>query len=403
MTVAHEAKMYPPPRDMKCPFDPPPQLMEWAKDSPVTRVRQWDGIDAWLITGYREARAVLGDARFSANPRMPGFPEKNPAYAAVLGQDHNIRTMDPPEHTRQKRMVVRDFTSRRVEELRPAIQQNVDGLLDKMAAKGPGVDLYEEFALPLPAMVICDLLGVPIEDQDFFAERSATVTTGAVSAEVAAQAGQELYTYLDDLITRKTGEPGNDLVSRLVHEQLLQGNLERSEIVELARLMLVAGHETTAHMITLSTAALLTHRDQLQDLIDHPDLVVNAVDELLRYLSVTHLGRRRIATVDIEVGGQLISAGEAVIIANNAADRDEKQFSDAYRLDLRRENARTNMAFGYGVHQCIGQLLSRVELQTVHSTLWRRFPTLDLVESLDRLTFGEDASVYSLKPLHVTW
>ncbi|HEV7323603.1 MAG TPA: cytochrome P450, partial [Bosea sp. (in: a-proteobacteria)] len=363
----------------------------------------WDGSEAWLITRYHDVRAAFSDPRLSSDPSKPGYPEKNAAFKAVIGQDRNLRTMDPPEHGMHKRMIVRDFTVKRVEDLRPRIQTRVDELIDEMLAKGPPSDLVTDLAFPVPTMVICELLGVPYADRDFFAGRAYTCFSSEASPEVAAVAGQELYDYTDALLTAKDKDPQNDLLSRLVVEQLRPGTLSRKDVVELARFILIAGHETTANTIAVSMLALFQNPDQLADLRGDPSLIENAVDELLRYTSTPHLGRRRVATADIEIGGQIIRAGEGVIIANNVADRDDSVMHDAGRLDLRRPNARANLAFGYGPHQCLGQLLSRVELQLVFATLCRRMPTLKLAVPFAEIQFKEHDTVYGLRSLPVSW
>lgn len=397
---------YPPKRDMQNPFDPPPELMRRLREEPVSRVRIWDGGEAWLVTNYEFARKVLGDQRFSVNPTLPGFPEKSAAYSEIMGRDHNLRTMDNPEHSIQKRMLARDFTVRRVEEMRPAIQERVDTLIDSMLEKGPPAELWEDFAFPIPTMVICELLGVPYSDRDYFAHRSHVCTSHEVTAEEAAVAGRELSEYLDTLVTLKETQPENDLVSRLVQEQMLEGELSRRDTIELARFILIAGHETTANTVALSTLALLQNPDQLEYLkanIDDKAILTNAVDELLRFLSVAHTGRRRVALEDVYLGEQLIKAGEGVIVANNVADRDEAVFPEADRLDLRRANARANVTFGFGMHQCLGQLLSRVELQIAHGTLWKRMPDMKLAENFGDIEFREDTPVFGVRAVPVRW
>ena len=406
MSTAEDLFTYPPSRDMSQPFDPPPGVTEISvSDAPIRRVQIWDGKPAWLVTRYADARAVLADNRFSADPAMPGFPEKSAAYAATVGQDKNLRTLDNPEHDRQKRMVIRDFTVKRVEAIRPKIQETVDGLIDGMLDRGAPADIVTDLAFPVPTQVICELLGVPYADRDYFGGRSNTCLSREATAEEAAQAGQDLYEYLDELTDRKIKEPADDMMSRLAVEQLTNRTLTRKQVVEMARIMLVAGHETTANMIALSTLALLCHPDQAAEIRDSHELafVANAVDELLRYLSVAHTGRRRAALEDVEIGGVVIRKGEGVIVANNVADRDSSMYEEPEKLDIHRPNARATLAFGYGIHQCVGQLLSRVELQVVHGTLWRRMPSLRLAVPFDEIKFKDDGSVYGLFALPVTW
>lgn len=394
---------FPTRRDPASPLDPPPEITEHGRLEPVTRVRQWDGIEAWLVTGYDEARAVLSDPRFSVDPRQPGFPEKNAAYSVVMGRDRNLRTMDPPEHTVQRRMVGQDFSPRSVNETRPTIERYANQLIDKMLAAGPPVDLYSQLALELTTMVICDVLGVPSEDRAYFAEKSVLCTASEISPEVAAEGGAALNEYIDRLLDVKMTQPADDVASRLLHEQTVPGHLSRKDTVELIRFILIAGHETTAHTIALSVLALLQNPDQLDDLRADPALIPNAADELLRYTSVAHLGRRRVAVDDVVLGDKLIRAGDGVIVANHIADRDEGRFPNANRLDLRRPNARAALVFGFGLHQCLGQTLSRVELQVVLGTLWNRIPSLALAVPFSELEFVEDHVVYGMRQLPVTW
>ncbi|HEY1974060.1 MAG TPA: cytochrome P450, partial [Pseudonocardia sp.] len=296
-------------------------------------------------------------------------------------------------------------TVRRVEAIRPAIQRTVDGLIDDMLARGAPADIVTDLAFPVPTQVICELLGVPYADRGYFGERGNTCLSKEATAQEAASAGKDLYGYLDELIDRKIADPADDLVSRLAVERLRNDELTRSQVVEMARIMLVAGHETTANMIALSTLTLLRNPDQAIEIRDStaPALIQNAVDELLRYLSVAHTGRRRLALEDVEIGGRVIRAGEGVIVANNVADRDESMYPGPHELDIHRPNARATLAFGYGIHQCIGQLLSRVELQVVHGTLWRRVPSLRLAVPFEEVRFKDDGSVYGLYALPVTW
>lgn len=402
-TPTNDLPFFPPARDMIRPFDPPPLMMEWFRKPGLTKVRTWDGTEAWLVTRFREARKVLGDQRFSADPSKPGFPEKSAGYKGSIGKDKNIRTVDDPEHGQEKRFLARDFAVTRLNEMRPAIQAKVDSLIDDLLAKGSPAEFFEDFALAIPTMVICEMLGVPYEDRDWFAGRSYTCLSSEVDVAKSEAAGKELYDYIDGLIDLKQREPGNDLMTRLVEEALNPGLKTRKSCVELARIVLIAGHETTANMIALSVAALLHFPDQLALLKSDPSLVRNAVEELLRFLSVAHTGRRRVATADIEIGGTLIRAGEGVIIANSVSDRDENEFSDPSVLDVTRKNAKLNMAFGYGNHQCLGQMLSRVELEIVHSTLWRRMPTLQLAVPFEEVPFREDTSVYGIRALPIRW
>lgn len=397
-------EQFPPRRDARCPLHPPASLIA-KNEQPLSKVQQWDGLEPWLITKYEDVRAVLNDRRFSADPRKPGYPEKTEAYGASVGQDRNLRTMDPPEHGDQKRMLIRDFTIKRVEEMRPAIQHRVDTLIDAMLVKGSPADIVTDFAIPIPTMVICEILGVPYKDQDFFKENTEVCMSSDHPADQALAAGNALSDYLDKLIDEKDANPQNDLLSRLVVDQLRTGAATRKEVIEMARLVLIAGHDTTANMVALGTLALLIHPDQAEVMrsdLSRAELTV-AVNELFRWVNVTHTGRRRVATEDVEVGGQLIRAGEGVIIMTSIADRDERIFPDAERLDLRRANARNCMAFGAGDHRCMGAYLSQTEMEIAFGTLWKRIPTLTLAVPFETLRFREDGVVYGVHSLPVSW
>jgi cytochrome P450 len=387
-----------------CPFDPPPELSRLRAESPVSKVRLWDGSTAWLIAGYDDQRAVLSDPRFSADVTRPGYPHTTAATAARRKHSRTFISMDNPEHDVYRRMLTGNFVVKRVEALRPRVQQIVDDLIDDMLGGTPPIDLVAAFALPVPSLVICELLGIPYRDHAFFQRCSRALISNLSTPEQAITAADELKDYLARLVDAKDREPAEDVLSRLVVEQLRTGGMTRSEIADMAVLLLVAGHETTANMIALGTLTMLQHPNQLAELreADDPKLVANAVEELLRYLNITHSGRRRVAIEDVEVGGQLIKAGEGVIAANDSGNRDENAFPDPDLLDIHRQ-ARHHVAFGYGIHQCLGQPLARVELQVVYGTLYRRIPTLRLAVPLEEVNFKHDMLVYGVHELPVSW
>ncbi|MGH8917906.1 MAG: cytochrome P450, partial [Actinomycetes bacterium] len=250
---------------------------------------------------------------------------------------------------------------------------------------------------------ICELLGVPYEDRAFFHRVSKVLIAKDAPAAESLAALEELLAYLGGLVKRKLTDPADDVLSRLAAEQVATGAMTVEEVAAMGQLLLVAGHETTANMIALGTAALLEHPDQLE-LVRNGDtaLIANAVEELLRYLTIVHTGRRRVATADMEIGGQQIRKGDGLIAASDIANRDAEAFPDPDKLDVTRK-ARHHVAFGYGVHQCLGQPLARVELQVVYSTLYRRVPTLALAAPVGDLKFKHDMVVYGLHELPVTW
>jgi cytochrome P450 len=401
MTSTAEIPGFPMTRAAGCPFDPPPAARALQGEAPLARVRLWDGSTPWLVTRYAEQRALLADPRVSADITRPGYP--SPAPLPKGGTGISFILMDNPEHARLRKMVTAPFTIRRVAAMRPAVQKIVDDLVDELLAGPKPVDLVEAFALPVPSLVICELLGVPYADHDFFQENSKLIIRRDAEPEERAAGHQALVGYLDRLMGEKLAAPADDLLSGLA-TRVGAGELSRTEAAQMGVLLLIAGHETTANMIALGTLALLEHPDQLALLreSDDPALVASAVEELLRYLNITHNGRRRLALEDIEIGGETIRAGEGMIMANDLANRDPAVFPDGDRLDLTRD-AHRHVAFGFGVHQCLGQPLARLELQVVYSTLYRRIPTLALATDVERIPFKHDGSVYGVYELPVTW
>lgn len=311
--------------------------------------------------------------------------------------------MDDPEHARLRRLVTREFTIKKVEALRPAVQRIADEAIDAMLTGPNPTDLVEAYALPVPSLVISELLGVPYDDHEFFQANSRVLINRETTSEERTAAGQRLAEYLDGLIEAKIADPADDLLSGLV-DRIDAGDLTRPEAVEMGVLMLFAGHETTANMIALGTLALLENPDQLAYLrdTDDPAAVAGAVDELLRYLTITHGGLRRVALEDIEIDGHTIRAGEGIIVINETANRDPGLFPDPDRLDLQRD-ARQHVTFGYGIHQCLGQPLARMELQVAYKALLRRIPDLRLAAELDHIPFKHDGFIYGVYDLPVTW
>jgi cytochrome P450 len=400
-TQRHAA--FPMPRGAGCPFDPPPALRALQAESPLTQVRLWDGSVAWLVTHYTEQRALLADPRISADASHPHYPHRGPAQKQLLAGERSFIVMDDPEHARMRRMLTAAFAIKRIETLRPAIQRIADRLIDDMLAGPTPVDLVTAFALPLPSSVICELLGVPYADHEFFQTSSRILLNSATTPEQARCARRQLTDYLDGLLGQRLAQARDDLLSELA-SHVHAGELTRHAAAMMAGLLLVAGHETTANMIALGTLALLQQPEQLAALraSDDPALIAAAVEELLRYLSIVQSGRRRVALEDIPIGGRTIRAGEGVILATEVANRDPSMFADPDRLDVHRD-ARGHMAFGFGVHQCLGQSLARVELQVVYGTLFRRIPTLRPAVRLDEIHFKHDSLVYGVYELPVSW
>lgn len=395
---------FPMARDPRCPFDPPPELSRLQREVPVSKVRIWNGETAWLLTRYEDVRMVLRDPRFSANPASPGYPPMSAGHLArrtELWPD--IFAMDNPEHNEYRMMLNADFRINRVEAMRPRVQQIVDELLETMLDGSQPADLYQAFCLPLPSLVICELLGVPYSDHHLFQDNSRVLASTNSTMEESQAALANLRSYMEELVKRKLVEPTEDFLSRMATEQVKTGKLTPTNVANIAVNLLSAGHNTTANTVALSVALLLQHPDQLAEIRDgDAEVAAKAVEELLRYLSVTHLGRRRAVLEDVEIGGQLIKAGEGIIVGNMIADRDESIYDSPEVFDIHRDS-RHHLSFGYGYHQCLGQPLARMEMQVALSTIFRRIPTLKLAVKPDELEYNYDALLWGVHGLPVSW
>ncbi|MDT0485930.1 cytochrome P450 [Streptomyces doebereineriae] len=401
---AAEVPSFPMPRADGCPFDPPPELRRLQDQAPLSRVRLWDGSTPWLVTRFNDLRDLLADPRVSADSRRAGFPHISESIRDTRDKTRTFLTMDGEEHSRIRRMVTGSFTARRMEAMRPTIQKITDRLIDDMLAGPCPTDLVQTLALALPSIAISELLGVPYADHDFFQSNTAALTERGLAPEKMLEAQRRMVEYLEQLVGDKLLHPGDDMLSRLASEQVATGAITRQELASMGFLLLIAGHETTANMITLGTLALLEHPYQLAELraTEGPKLVAGAVEELLRYLHIVHSGRRRIALEDIDIAGQTIGAGEGIVLANDIGNRDPEFFPEPDRLDIHRD-ARRHQAFGFGPHQCLGQPLARLELQVVYGTLYRRIPTLRLAIGLDEVQFKRDGLIYGVYELPVEW
>jgi cytochrome P450 len=381
------------------PFDPPPELAKYRQDEPVRRMRYPDGHVGWLVTSHALARKLLTDTRFSARSEFKRAPVNRPGADPFYGAPALpgwLVDMDAPEHTRLRQQLAGKFTARRMREIRPRIEGIVDELLSAMARQGGPVDLVASFALPVPSLVICELLGVPYEDRAEFQRNSEILFSLKATADEAAEAMDRLYGFLRRL--SREGGLSDGLLSLLAAD----GSLDAEEIAGVGVLLLTAGHESTSSSLALSTLALLAHPEQLAAFRDDPSITDNAVEELLRYLSVFHFGVPRTPLEDVEFEGHLMKAGESVTVSIPSANRDPGWFTDPDRLDFTRKTS-GHMAFGYGIHQCLGQNLVRMEMRTALPALLRRFPTLALAVPPEEIPLASDMSVYGVHRLPVIW
>ncbi|MFF9351922.1 cytochrome P450 [Streptomyces sp. NPDC014734] len=394
------------PVERSCPFTVPEEYARLRAQAPVTKVRMPDGDETWWVSGHEEGRAILADRRFSSDRRRDHFPlfDSDPTTRRRLrAQPPSMIGLDGAEHTAARRAVLGEFTVKRLNAMRPRIQEIVDGFIDEMlAAEERPVDLVQALSLPVPSLVICELLGAPYTDHGFFQNRTSTAIRRTVPSELRQKAFDELRSYMDDLMSRKESEPGDDLFGRLIAKQRANGTLDHESLVSTAFLLLVAGHETTANMISLGVVGLLNHPDQLAAIRNDPAKTPMAVEELLRYFSIADLVTSRVATADVRIGEVTIREGEGVVVSGLSVDRDPEVFPNPGDLDVER-GARHHIAFGFGPHQCLGQNLARMELQIVFDTLFRRIPALRLAVPVDDVPFKTDAGLYGAYELPVTW
>ncbi len=400
-----------------CPFRIPPEYDRLRETPGLATAELPGGSLTWLVTRLDDARAALSAPGFTADRSDPAFPlpqerpappagvprpPLTPAERRARSRGASLIGMDPPEHTAARRAVVGEFTARRVTGLRPRIQQIVDERIDAILDGGPPTDLVPALSLPVPSEVICELLGVPYTQHEFFQSRSMMLLSHRAPPEQRFGALRELFGFLDELVSAEEAEPGDNLLGRQVTRRGPGGDDDHRNLVSLAFLLLVAGHETTANMISLGVLAVLRDPAELMTAVTDPGRAPAAVEELLRYFSIADTGTGRVALADTEIGGTLVRAGEGVIVSLLAANHDPALFPDPGRLDPARR-IRQHVAFGFGAHQCLGQSLARAELEIVYQTLFRRIPSLRLAIPLDELPVKDDAFVYGLHELPVTW
>lgn len=389
-------------RPSGCPFDPASAYAVLREESSLTKVSTPAGVDAWMVSRYDDLRTVLRDRRLSS--RLA--PSDHAVEGADLDREADagsILNLDGAEHTRLRRLLTTEFTVKRIEALRPRIQQIIDLHIDAILASPRPIDLVRDFALPIPSLVICEMLGVPYVDRDVFQRQSAQLVAVDVPLPEVEAVAAEMQQYMAGLVMAKLEQPADDLLSRLIERaNSTERPLSMEELVSIGITLLIAGHETTANMIALSTLVLLRNPDQLKVLRDSPELAPTATEELLRYLSVVQFGVFRQVTEDMELASEQLKAGEFLIAALSAGNRDESVYPDADHVDLSRR-ASTHLAFGFGPHQCLGQQLARVELQEVFTRLYRRIPTLRLAVPFEEIDFKHNTLVYGVKALPVTW
>ncbi|WP_197523165.1 cytochrome P450 [Actinokineospora pegani] len=408
--VAEEGVAEAAPPAGKCPYsypfhrpsavEIPPLYDKLRADEPVAKVSLPSGDEGYIVSRYDDAKVVLSDLRFSRAATVePGAPK----LTHVPMPPNSLFTLDPPEHTRLRKLVAKEFTNRRIRELRPRVQELTDELLDRMAEQGGVADLNEALAFPMPVAVICELLGVPFEDREKFRNWSnaivalTTLTQEEMMAERLAMAG-----YIWELVQVKRKEPGTDLLSALITAHDDENTLDEGELVMMAMTLLVAGHETTVSMIGACVLTIL-REPRLRAIVDEqPEKIGALVEELLRVNPIGDGGPLRITLTDVEIAGTVIPKGSAVMAAVASANRDERRYTAPAEVDVDRENSQ-HLAFGNGVHFCLGANLARLELEVAIASVFRKFPTLRLGTEVDQLRMKSGMLVHGLESLPVAW
>lgn len=389
----HTVGALPTARQPGCPFDPPAELAEARRHGPISRCVHPGGKPGWLITGYEMVRSVLADPRFSSRRELMDVAD----FELPPAPPGEFLLMDEPQHGRYRKPLVGRFTVRRMRLLTERIEQITADCLNAMEKAGPPADLVSAFAKPIPTIVICELLGVPYEDRASFQEQIDTFMGGEVGDEELMAAYTATQEYLARLVAAKRANPTDDVLS-----ELTDSDLTDEELKGISLILLAAGFDTTANMLSLGTFALLRNPDQLAALRADPGLTDGAVEELLRYLTVAKTFMRT-ALEDVELGGRTIEAGTTVVLSYHTANRDPERFADPDVLDLRRKYD-GHLAFSHGIHQCLGQQLARVEMRVAFRALIDRFPTLRLAVPAEEVALRpETADIFGVKSLPVTW
>jgi cytochrome P450 len=390
-------------RDSSCPFNPAEEISRLRVEEPVSRFVLPSGDPSWLITRHADVRTVLGDNRFvtAVNPiTLLRATDKDATVEEPPTPPGMFAAMNPPDHTRLRRMVAGEFGVKRMERLRPKVEAIVHQHLDAMEDAGPTVELLDTFARPITAKVICELLGAPIEDHEDVQRRARGAVDGNIDIEEALTLFLEGQRYMADLITEQRANPGPALLGMIIREHA--DSLTDEELVGISNLLLSAGHEATANMMAMAVVLLLQHPDQAAVIRDQPEILDQAIEEILRYVSISFTTLIRTAAEDVTISGTQIKAGDYVFVHLPSANRDETRYTDANVFDINR-NPEQHLAFGHGVHHCIGASLARMQLRIALPTLLRRLPTLELAVPFKELSFRPMGNVMGIDAVPVTW
>lgn len=392
---------YPDPR--RCPFSPAPVDVAAREEPGLKKVRLWNDSAAWLVGRYEDVHAALLDRRLGSDVRIPGYPVNGPGM--IQAQGGLFVRMDGPEHTRIRQMLMNELGPGPVSRLKPQLDRIVSEQIDRLLKLSPPVDFNREFSLAIPTSAICIILGIDYDERDVFQHAANTIVSDESTEAQLVEAVAVLHDFMYRIAESRLNQPRRaDLVSRLVHDHVAKGNLTLNEVARIGWLLVVAGHETTTHAISLSVLGFLHFPEQREALLAGAD-TFRAVEEQLRFWTTTQTEPRRVALEDLELGGQQIKKGDGLIMALPAANRDPRHFADTgdpEKLDITRE-PRRQLAFGTGAHICIGQHLARLEMQAVFDQLFLRIPTLQLAVPIDKIRFHVARHQHGVYELPVTW
>ena len=383
-----------------CPLNPPPEYARLRVDAPIARVSTPRGDSAWMLTRHADIRKALADKRLSADPRTPGYPAYFAGDLAV--PPGFFMLMDAPDHPRLKALVINDFIGKPLEAMRPVMERIIDDQIARLLSMTTPVDFIASFALPVSSGIICEVLGVPVEDQRFVQKCVDTFLDRSQTPEAQQAAATEVMTYFDRIVTEKEASPGDDVIGRLIADPKRRAQLSHDELVGVAALLLFGAYDTMAQIIGLGTVSFLRNPSLIERLLGDPDVASTVVDELVRFHSVNHSGIPRVATVDLEIAGQTIKAGEGVIAMLSSGNRDETVYDRPDALDIARQTP-DHLGFGHGMHKCIGFHYARMELLLVFRNLFERIPTLRIAVPIEDLRYRDEMVLYGLRELPVEW
>jgi cytochrome P450 len=383
---------------MRDGLDPVPGLAQRQQDEAVSKLEFPFGISAWLVTGYDDVRAVIGDTKAFSND-YSNVVASSGGRATAEQDPGGLGFSDPPKHTRLRKALTPEFTMRRLSRLIPRIEQIVEQQLDVMTASGSPVDLVENFAMPIPSLVICELLDVPYPDREDFQRLSGSRFDIFGGVGTGLDAISESLEYMSELVAVQRQKPGDGLLGMLIREH--GDEITDQELAGLADGLLIGGHETTASMLALGAILLLQSPEIADRLRTDDEAVGPVVEEMLRYLTVVQLAFPRFAKQDMELRGHQIKAGEMVLCSLSGANRDPSLGSHMQSFDP--AHLSPHLAFGYGVHRCVGAELARMELRIAYPALLRRFPGLRLGIPASEITFHEYSIVHGVQNLPVAW